>query len=70
MIKIATTSHCPKCMMIKTILKNKKIPYEELDGRMIADELINDGVNSLPAIKFEEGWESLNNDILRKINNL
>ena len=56
MIKLATTSHCPKCMAIKTVLKNKKLDFEEVNSETIIDELTRDNIYSLPAILVDDHW--------------
>lgn len=66
MIKLATTSHCPKCMAIKTILRNKKLKYEEVNSETIIDELIRDNIYSLPAILIDDHWYPVNSETLQK----
>lgn len=66
MIKLATTSHCPKCMAIKTVLKNKKLEFEEVNSETIIDELTRDKIYSLPAILIDEHWYPVNSETLKK----
>ena len=66
MIKLATTSHCPKCMAIKTILRNKKLEYEEVNSETVIDELTRDNIYSLPAILIDNHWCPVNSETLQK----
>ena len=44
MIKLATTSHYPKCMAIKTELKNKQLEFDEVNSDTVINELTRDRI--------------------------
>lgn len=70
MVKLATSSHCPKCMMIKAALKKNSTPYEEIDAATITDELDRDGIFSLPAVKVGECWKVATLDTVKQAEQL
>ena len=70
MVKLATSSHCPKCMMIKAALKKNNIPFKEIDAMTISDELDKDGIFTLPAVKVGECWKVATMDALKEAEQL
>ena len=66
MIKLATTSHCSNCMVIITLLNNKKLEFEEVNSETIIDDLTRDNIYSLPAILVDNHWYPVNSETLKK----
>ena len=47
---ILYSTHCPKCRVLETKLKQKNIHYEECND---ADEMLSKGIQSVPALEID-----------------
>lgn len=57
MTKIYTTEGCGKCAVIKKLLTQQGIPFEEVSGEEHAEELKEMGYTSFPVIHSDQlGW--------------
>jgi len=52
MIIIYTTPTCPGCKVLEEYLKEKNIPFQEVDAREKAEELIEQGFSSVPILEI------------------
>ena len=56
-VKVYTTSTCPYCNMLKTFLKEKNIPFEEVDvgrDRIAAKQMVDKtGQMGVPVIEID-----------------
>ncbi len=49
------TSHCPKCKVLKKLMDDKKIEYEEIDDENIYLEIANkNNIISMPFAEIDE----------------
>lgn len=49
------TSHCPKCKVLKKLMDDKKIEYEEIDDENIYLEIANkNNIISMPFAEINE----------------
>lgn len=46
------STHCPRCKVLETKLKQKNISYTEVND---VDEMLNIGLKSAPAMKVDDG---------------
>lgn len=66
MIKIYTSSICPKCNIIKTKMKSKGIEYEEINDELIMEQK---GFVFLPVLEVDNEIISSFTEINNYINN-
>ena len=50
MITIFTTSHCPRCQLLKTKLDQLNIPYEVFDDE---EKMMDMGIQSVPMMSVD-----------------
>lgn len=54
------TSHCPKCKVLETKLKQKKVEYVEVDD---IDTMLAKGIKSAPYLEVDETLMDFNNAV-------
>lgn len=47
---ILYSTHCPKCTVLETKLKNKEIEFEEISD---VEEMLSKGISSVPYLEVE-----------------
>lgn len=62
MITVYTSPTCMKCKLVKKMLTDRNIPFEESDNY---DELIDKNICSLPVVVFDGEYELFDGAVKR-----
>ena len=58
MLKVFTKEGCSKCNIIKRMLTQQNVPFEEVDAEPYADMLKDKGFNNLPVVEDNGNYYS------------